>query len=891
MRLRLDCPRIPLHCTVLTLALLLRPVPSPAAPPDVPSVQRVLTLLAAVGEEYREGVNDGEVVRPIELAEATSFLQDAEQRFRSLNPQPATADELLGRFVAAAAAIEQHAAATGVCAQLSDLQQRITAVTGVSEQVYPPAAPSAAHGQALFGEYCATCHGLRGDGKGPNAAGLQPPPANFADPQFIRGETPYDFFHVISLGKAHTAMPVWDGVLSVQDRWDLISYLWTLAPGADGLAEGQGIYLTQCVGCHGVNGNGQGQFAPVLLKPAFDLSQPQAMARRTDAQLFSAVSDGIAAAPMPAFSRSLGDADRWKAVAYLRLLSLGGPASSAGTPSAGMDPQRFSGLIRLLGRAYAEASTAEQSAQPVEYAEATALVAQVTEKAEAGARALDATSADQANKLRRDSAGIARHVHDRVPAAAVSAATAQFAEWVEAHAVELAGSPTLAAAPLAPAPTADEPSAVLVESARLLEAAVAAYEHGDPQAPAVAADAYLQFEPLESRLGATHPALKTQIEERFLDLRQRLRTPGAPETVRATAAAIRADFAAAQAALRPHDRPYALLIESATIIVREGLEIVLVVGALLAYVSARREPAMLRSVYAGTGVGVAASLVTAFLMGELLHLHPAASDLLEGITMLLAAVVLFWVSYWLISKTEADKWQRYIRDKVQAAVSGRRRFALASAAFLAVYREGFETVLFYQALYASAPAASVNITAGLVGGGCLLAIVYVLLRRFQVQIPIRQFFFWTGLFLYVMAAVFAGQGIHELQEAGIVAVTAVSGVPSVPLLGLYPSVQTLATQALFIALLLYASAVTVRRRRAAAAGTDSGTEYELRALRVAVETLRGELEMTRQTVSAAPAAAGDRLREVLGRVEEVAGQLDTRLASHATAVGASRRRH
>src|SRR5262249_40376097 len=154
-----------------------------------------------------------------------------------------------------------------------------------------------------------------------------------------------------------------------------------------------------------------------------------------------------------------------------------------------------------------------------------------------------------------------------------------------------------------------------------------------------------------------------------------------------------------------------------------------------------------------------------------------------------------WVSYWLISKAEADKWQRYIRGKVQSALTGRRSIALAGAAFLAVYREGFETVLFYQALYASAPAASMTVSVGLGAGGLALAIVYVALRRFQLRIPIQQFFFATGLLLYAMAAIFAGQGVHELQDAGLISTTPLPSVPVIPLLGVYPSMESLVVQA------------------------------------------------------------------------------------------------
>jgi FTR1 family protein len=737
---------------------------SSASPPpqSEEEVHRVLTLLSAVGEEYREGVRDGIVIKPIEFEEAKTFLDDAQRRVQSVGLEPPDSTrEIVAAFAAAAAALDGKAPVDTVAATLTDLRQRITALTGVAEQIYPPAQPSAAHGKNLFDQNCANCHGERGDGKGPNAAGLKPPPANFTDSQFIRGETPYDFYHVISLGKTNTAMAAWDGALSVQDRWDLVSYVWTLASGSAGVAEGQGVYLAHCANCHGTTGDGHGTFADVLVKPAPDLSTPQALARKTDVELFTATADGIAATPMPAFARTLRDDERWKAVAFMRILSLGGPQ----TPATN-------------------------------------------------------------------------------------------------------GSPTSAP------PESNDPGLVLSDSGRLLDAAVAGYARGDSRASGTAGDAYLQFDPLEPRLGATEPALKTRIEERFLHMRQLLRVPGNDTEIRSLAAAIHEDFAAARVALQPHASPYALFVESATIILREGFEIVLVIGALVAYVVKTRNPAMQRSVYAGTALGVIASLATAVVMGELLRIHPAASDMLEGFTMLLAAVVLFWVSYWLVSKSEAAKWQRYIRDKVETAVDGGRGVALAGAAFLAVYREGFETVLFYQALYASAPAAVVTITAGFAAGAVALLVVYGLLRRFEVRIPIQQFFFVTGIFLYAMAAIFAGQGIHELQEAGMVACTPLPLVPVLPLLGIYPSVQSLFVQLIFVALFAYATGVTLRRRTHAGTESEDGPiVVELHALRGALETVRDELRMLRAAESYQAESVAERVEGAVLRVERLAGRV------------------
>ena len=171
------------------------------------------------------------------------------------------------------------------------------------------------------------------------------------------------------------------------------------------------------------------------------------------------------------------------------------------------------------------------------------------------------------------------------------------------------------------------------------------------------------------------------------------------------------------------------------------------------------------------------------------------------------------MSYWLISKSEADRWQRYIRGKVQTALSAGSRRTLAIAAFLAVYREGFETILFYQALFASVPAGDVMVPAGLVAGLVLLAIVYWGLERIGLKVPMHAFFVGTGAFLYAMAVVFAGRGVAELQSATLLPLTPVSWAPRIEALGIFPTRETLLAQGVFVLLLLYAIGVTLVRRR------------------------------------------------------------------------------
>jgi high-affinity iron transporter len=182
--------------------------------------------------------------------------------------------------------------------------------------------------------------------------------------------------------------------------------------------------------------------------------------------------------------------------------------------------------------------------------------------------------------------------------------------------------------------------------------------------------------------------------------------------------------------------------------------------------------------------------------------------------MLLAAGVLFWVSYWLISKAEAERWQRYIQGKVQRAMAAGSATALAAAAFLAVYREGFETVLFYRALLGAAPAGDVMVGGGFLLGLVILALLWIAMSRLGVRVPMRPFFLLTGAFLYLMAIVFAGRGVFELQDAGLIGLTPVAGAPRIPVLGLFPTVQTLLAQAVLVAALAFAGIVSLRRSRA-----------------------------------------------------------------------------
>jgi high-affinity iron transporter len=264
---------------------------------------------------------------------------------------------------------------------------------------------------------------------------------------------------------------------------------------------------------------------------------------------------------------------------------------------------------------------------------------------------------------------------------------------------------------------------------------------------------------------------------------------------------------------QPTGGGWSAFLQSFLIILREGFEAILVVGAVVAFLLKTGHRERLPAIWKGTALGLVASGVTAVILATVLRALPASREILEGATLLVAVGVLFSVSYWLISKVEAARWQQFIREKVNNALAHGGGKALALVAFLAVYREGAETALFYQALFNEGGHTALPLTLGIVVGFAALGVIFTLFYRFGVRIPLRPFFTITSALLYYMAFVFAGKGVRELQEGGAVPITLLSGFPHIELMGIYPSVETLLAQLVLIALLLFALAKTFWPKR------------------------------------------------------------------------------
>jgi high-affinity iron transporter len=320
-------------------------------------------------------------------------------------------------------------------------------------------------------------------------------------------------------------------------------------------------------------------------------------------------------------------------------------------------------------------------------------------------------------------------------------------------------------------------------------------------------DAYIAFEPLETPARAKKPGLVATMERYFADFKGAVKRNDIA-SAKSSRDAIADGLPSVIDLTQQPSTSWEAFFQSFLIILREGFEAILVVGAVVALLIKTGHRERLRSIWLGIVLGLVASLATAVVLKTLLAAMPASREIVEATTMLLAVVVLFSVSYWLISKVEAAKWQKFIRQKVSSALEQGGGKALAIVAFLAVYREGAETALFYQALFNEGPNVGLPLTLGIVVGLAALAVIFTLFYRYGVRIPMRPFFAVTSLLLYYLAFVFMGKGIRELQEGNVMRITVIPGGPHIDAMGIYPSVETLTAQGILVLLLVFATIKT-----------------------------------------------------------------------------------
>ena len=247
------------------------------------------------------------------------------------------------------------------------------------------------------------------------------------------------------------------------------------------------------------------------------------------------------------------------------------------------------------------------------------------------------------------------------------------------------------------------------------------------------------------------------------------------------------------------------------VLLREGLEAILVVAAIIAYLVKSGHKDKVRHIYWGIVAGLVASGLVALLFTLLFNGNGPQQEILEGVVALVAMLMLLYTSNWMLSKSSVESWNHYIRSRTVAAISKGSVISLALLSFLAVFREGAETVMFYQAIFAMAPGGSREIWTGFAAAAVVLVIVFVLIRFTSVKIPIRPFFIITSLLMAVMVVIFAGGGVHALIEGDLVPATYLPGVPTSDWIGLYPYTQTIGAQILAALVVVVLAIVSTRR--------------------------------------------------------------------------------
>ena len=580
------------------------------------------------------------------------------------------------------------------------------------------------------------------------------------------------------------------------------------------LAEGGLLYGRICARCHGPRGMGDGPDGRLLNPRPPSIGDAVAMRDRSPGAMYRVLSVGVAGTPMAGFASSLTADERWNVISYLLTLRSTPQRVAEGE---GLYIQRCVSCHGPLGAGDgALARTLSRMPQEV------------------GSLAWQATRTDSQMLV---------VVRDGVPGSAMPPGRELSPEQARNVVAYLRTLP-FKMGPQVAAASPSDPAAAAREVLSLLEQSLVAARAGrSADAGDRAFDSYIAFEPLETPARARNAGLVASMEKDFANFRGAVRSGDwrAAERIRDV---IESNMPSVLALTRPTGSGLEAFWQSLLIILREGFEAILVIGAIAAFLIKTGNRERLRSLWIGSGWGLLASFATAVVLKTVLSAVPMSRELIEGLTMLVAVAVLFSVSYWLISRVEAAKWQQFIREKVSDALERGGGKALAFVAFLAVYREGAETALFYQALFNEGAHVVVPITAGILVGGALLAVIFTAFHRFGVKIPMRKFFGVTSVLLYYMAFVFMGKGIRELQEGNIVSITVIPYVPHVDALGLYPSVETLVGQSVLLALFVFALVRTFWPSRSVSLPTIPGdptasvlVEVELADLRKRVAEL------------------------------------------------------
>ena len=341
------------------------------------------------------------------------------------------------------------------------------------------------------------------------------------------------------------------------------------------------------------------------------------------------------------------------------------------------------------------------------------------------------------------------------------------------------------------------------------------YELGDTQAAyASARSAYLDsYEYVEIPLRAIAPDFTFEVEYQFATLRNQINDGASIEDIATTIISLERSLDESERLVSGTGTiaPMIAFISSFSIIFREGLEAVLILGAIITYLEASRNHKFKKYVHYGIGLAIGATAVTWVIASYIIEISGANRELIEAIAALSATAVLFYVSFWILNKIEHKRWMEFVKAKVfqASAAGGTSVFIMLS--FFTVYREGFETVLFYQAMFSFAKYMEFYVGLGFILGIVSLLGIYFGFRKLGKRLPLRALFGLTmGIGAYLSIA-FLGNAIREFQVLDFIPYTSMLGtIPRLDInvatmTGIYPTLETTVGQIVLLAVYLVAS--------------------------------------------------------------------------------------
>ncbi|WP_136416103.1 FTR1 family protein [Herbaspirillum sp. ST 5-3] len=354
---------------------------------------------------------------------------------------------------------------------------------------------------------------------------------------------------------------------------------------------------------------------------------------------------------------------------------------------------------------------------------------------------------------------------------------------------------------------ASSADSLLIAKDKLKESVVALDKGDTSVASQLALSAYLDgFEPVEPALAAKNQTLFEDIEKTMGTYRNAV-TSGQIQKAHEIEQRLQTLLTEAQSALSGSNDPLSTFIGALTILLREGLEALLVVVAMLAFLKKAERKDVLPYVHAGWVAALAAGGLTWAVATYLVDLSGASREMTEGFSAIFAAMVLLGVGIWMHQKSLAGRWQAYVKQKLSSALNKKSAMMLFLLSFVTVYREVFETVLFYAALWTEGN--GIYMLAGLGSGIAILSAIAAILLRSTARLPISQFFAFSSALVGVLAVVLMGKGVAALQKVGFLQITPIT-MPRIDVLGIYPSMQTIVAQVLILLVIVASITYNVR---------------------------------------------------------------------------------